>query len=81
MDSKESIPLRLAKLNQQIDGKVASSTFTSAVSRDGLLDSLLALYDECERRVGRKQKNPSKHITNFVHKGELFFTLYNKLSE
>ena len=70
---KETIPLRLAKLNQLVDGKVPAGSWNSAVSKDGLLDSLVALYDECERRSTQHRHNPPKHITTFVHKGMSVF--------
>lgn len=75
MESKRSIPLRLAKLNQQIDGKVAASSFNQLMTRDGLLDSLLALYDECERKLAHHHRNPPQHIASFVRKGGIHLSL------
>ena len=69
MDSKESITLRLAKLNQQIDGKCPSGSTTPLLSKEALLDSLVALYDECERKVSHERKSPPKHVSTFVRKG------------
>ncbi|XP_067933082.1 citron Rho-interacting kinase-like [Watersipora subatra] len=67
-NNKANIPLRLAKLNQQIDGKCSSEANVDNISRDALLDSLLALYDECERKLSKQRKSPPKNVATFVRK-------------
>lgn len=67
--NKDSIPIRLAKLNQQIEGKVPASSLNHLILKDGLLDSLLALYDECKRKANLTQKNPPRHFSGFLHRG------------
>ena len=70
MSREDSIPIRVAKLNQIIDGKASSvAACKQILSRDGLLDSLLALHDECSRNVENNHKHPPKHISSFLHKG------------
>lgn len=44
--SGESISTRVARLNAEIVGK-SSKKACSILTREGLLDSLQALYDEC----------------------------------
>lgn len=73
MESKENITLRLARLSQQIDGKHPSDSSTQLISRDALLDSLLALHDECERKLNLDRKSPPKHVAAFVRKGKLLY--------
>lgn len=71
MANKDNIPLRLAKLNQIVDGKsVGDIPNKTLLCKDGLLDSLVALYEECERRIEEYQKHSPKHISSFVNRGK-----------
>jgi len=67
VESKEPIAVRLARLNQLITGR--SSLILeqkSLLNHDGLLDSLLVLYDECSSEyLARNQ-----YAASFVKKCE-----------
>lgn len=70
MNKADSIPIRIAKLNQIIDGKTQiPPAFKQILSRDGLLDSLVALHDECRRNADNNRKHPTKHVSAFLQKG------------
>lgn len=70
MSFSESIPLRLAKLNQLIEGKAQEPGVQKhVISKDGLLDSLIALHDECVKNLASHPKNPPKHVSSFIKKG------------
>lgn len=77
MSKVDSIPVRIAKLNQIIDGKTQSvAECKQILSRDGLIDSLLALHNECLRNVENNHKNPAKHVSSFLQKGMSHLRLY-----
>ncbi|KAL3270917.1 hypothetical protein HHI36_021424 [Cryptolaemus montrouzieri] len=60
----DTITARVARLNSEITGKIARKTSNGLVTREGLLDSLQALYDECS--IENLQKL-DKNIEYFVH--------------
>ena len=59
----ESIAGRVSKLNQVITGRSAVVN-SNLVSRDGLLDALFALYNECSNRNLMK----NQYVSSFVNK-------------
>ncbi|XP_074643974.1 citron rho-interacting kinase-like [Tubulanus polymorphus] len=61
-----SIAVRTAKLNHIFLGKSSKIAHRAIVSREGLLDSLLVLYQECHNENLMK----NKHIAQFVKKYE-----------
>ncbi|XP_067132283.1 citron Rho-interacting kinase-like isoform X3 [Centruroides vittatus] len=64
-EQRESISSRLIKLNQLFFEKLKGNvTYRHIISRDGLMDALFALYDECNNEYMRKDK----HIAAFVDK-------------
>lgn len=69
MSGEETIASRFVKLNHIILGK-SSSDFPNKylAHRDGLLDVLFALYEECNVDYMRKDK----HIVSFVDKCKFF---------
>lgn len=67
--SKEPITVRVGKLNSQIIGK--TKTFHPIFNREGLLDALQVLYDECDSDCLR---NLDKNIANFVDDNKKFIT-------
>jgi hypothetical protein len=61
----ESITNRIQVLDGLIKGQVDSDDIhTSLLTRDGLLDSLLLLYEEC----GHENLMKNKHVAAFVRK-------------
>ncbi|XP_046386936.1 citron rho-interacting kinase [Ischnura elegans] len=65
--SKEPISVRIARLNNLFLSKTTSNTAIVNkhwVSREGLLDALIVLYDECNNDALKRDK----HIANFVDK-------------
>ncbi|XP_039517454.1 citron rho-interacting kinase isoform X1 [Pimephales promelas] len=62
----DSITIRCARLNQLLQGKcsVSGSTGLNVVTREGLIDALLLLYQECASPELMK----IKHVANFVNK-------------
>ncbi|XP_056122653.1 citron rho-interacting kinase isoform X6 [Rhinichthys klamathensis goyatoka] len=62
----DSITVRCARLNQLLQGKcsVSGSTGLNVVTREGLIDALLLLYQECASPELMK----IKHVANFVNK-------------
>lgn len=76
MNSSKQISARTARLNSLILGHGATLPdgsdgfdipLETAVSREGLLDSLLVLYDECSKDVIKKK---DKNVADFVTKCE-----------
>ena len=64
-DRAESITGRDHLLTDLVQGQVISDDLhTSLVSKDGLLDALLALFRECKRENLMK----NKHVASFVKK-------------
>lgn len=63
--SKEPISVRVSKLNTQIVGKCKISD--NILNREGLLDTLQALYDECDSECLR---NLDKNISTFVERNK-----------
>jgi len=64
-DDHESILARLSRLNQLLDGRgLVTEELKTLVSRDGLLDILFALYDECTKDVFTR----NRYVTSFVKK-------------
>lgn len=61
--SKDAISVRLAKLNNQFLGR--STAGKRSLHRDGLLDALSVLYDECNNETLKKG---DVHIAKFVEK-------------
>ncbi|XP_051749878.1 citron rho-interacting kinase-like isoform X2 [Ctenopharyngodon idella] len=62
----DSITSRCARLNQLLQGKcsVSGSAGVNGVTREGLIDALLLLYQECATPELMK----IKHVANFVNK-------------
>ena len=46
--SDEVITTRLSRLNQLFAGKTSNEVHRALASREGLLDALIVLYDECK---------------------------------
>lgn len=67
--TKEPISVRIGKLNSQIIGK--TKTFHHIFNREGLLDALQVLYDECDSDCLR---NLDKNVANFVEENKKFIT-------
>lgn len=73
MTTADTIPLRIAKLNQLIEGRLASNGCelnAHIISKDSLLDSLVALHDECIRKYGSNWRSYPKHVSSFMHNGQ-----------
>lgn len=60
----DSIACRTSKLNQMFQGRKLSADQKSVVGREGLLDALFVLYDECSNECLMK----NEYIANFVKK-------------
>ncbi|KAJ7309512.1 hypothetical protein JRQ81_007558 [Phrynocephalus forsythii] len=62
----ESIASRASKLNMILQGKVPSvvQQRMSPLSREGILDSLMVLFEECSNPILMKMK----HVENFIKK-------------
>ena len=60
----ESIACRTSKLNQMFQGRKLTSDQKSIVGREGLLDALFVLYDECSSECLMK----NEYIAEFVNK-------------
>ncbi|XP_071448673.1 citron Rho-interacting kinase [Hetaerina americana] len=77
--SKEPISVRIARLNNLFLGKTTSSNPAIVnkhwVSREGLLDALIVLYDECNNDALKRDK----HIANFVDKFRSMVTELRRL--
>jgi len=55
----------MGKLNEQIEGK--ASSLYRLILKDGLLDSFLALYDECKRKANlTKKKHQDISLVFFI---------------
>ena len=70
MEQQNTISVRVSRLNNIILGLIDENTnnMTEFLSREGLLDALFLLYDECDKdSLKRKQKN----ILEFVNKCKL----------
>lgn len=63
--SKEPITVRISKLNSQIVGK--AKLFDNLLTREGLLDALQVLYDECDTEC---MKNLDKKVLTFVERNK-----------
>ena len=55
---------RLSRLNQLFVGKAGSGGWRTHIAREGLLDALLVLYEECTQEELRRDK----HVSAFVDK-------------
>lgn len=73
--SKEAISVRVGKLNSQIMGKVKTDN-ANLLTREGLLDALQVLYDECNTEC---IKNLDKNISLFVEKHKKTVTELKRL--
>lgn len=73
--SKEAISVRVGKLNSQIIGKVKTDN-SSLLTREGLLDALQVLYDECSTEC---VKNLDRNISLFVEKNKKIIAELKKL--
>ncbi|XP_033104985.1 citron Rho-interacting kinase-like [Anneissia japonica] len=60
----EPVVSRLTKLNQLIQNKTKDNGLQSLLAKEGLLDALLVLYDECNQ----ENLTRDKHISLFVQK-------------
>jgi len=59
--SKEPVSVRIARLNNMVLGKTARSL----IRREGLIDSLLVLYDECNNDSMKRDPNISAFVEKF----------------
>ncbi|KAG8236771.1 hypothetical protein J437_LFUL016885, partial [Ladona fulva] len=75
--SKEAISIRIARLNNLFCSKSTTTSHPDRhwVSREGLLDALVVLYDECNNDSLKKDK----HIANFVDKFRSIVTELRRL--
>nr|XP_055054217.1 citron rho-interacting kinase isoform X5 [Misgurnus anguillicaudatus] len=64
LSAVESITSRCTRLNQLLQGKCRSASDSTGVTREGLIDALLLLYQECTSPELMK----IKHVANFVNK-------------
>ncbi|XP_071962561.1 citron rho-interacting kinase-like [Antedon mediterranea] len=64
MTTTEPVVSRLTKLNQLIQNKTKDNGLQSILAKEGLLDALLVLYEECHQENLMK----NKHISTFVSK-------------
>ena len=69
--SAEGINARTSRLNQQFHGKTGTAGWWTHIAREGLLDALLVLYEECSN----EQLIRDKHISTFVAKCELNYSI------
>ena len=60
----DSIASRTSKLNQMFQGRKLKADQKSIVGREGLLDALFVLYDECSSECLMK----NEYIAEFVKK-------------
>lgn len=71
----ETISVRTARLNHILLGQVdaalkTNKTICEGLNREGLLDALCCMYDECNKdNLKRKDKN----VAEFVNKCKWFF--------
>lgn len=71
----EAISVRTTRLNHILLGNVdpalkTNKTISEGLNREGLLDALCCLYDECNKdNLKRKDKN----VSEFVNKCKFFF--------
>lgn len=63
--SKEPISVRVAQLNSKIVSTKVTETKSNLISREGLFDALIVLYDECNTDCLKKHDS---HIASFVNK-------------
>jgi hypothetical protein len=75
MSENLAISARTTRLNSLILGrpealKNPQKEICAGINRDGLLDALFVLYDECSKDAVKKK---SKHIQDFTNKCELKF--------
>jgi len=61
--SREPISVRIARLNNLFLGRAGAGN-THYVGREGLLDALILLYDECNNDILKKDRN----IAIFIEK-------------
>ncbi|XP_062814486.1 citron Rho-interacting kinase isoform X9 [Anolis carolinensis] len=73
----ESIASRASRLNLLFQGKLPSATQQqmSPLSREGLLDTLMALFEECSNPVLMK----IKHVGNFIKKYSSSIAVFQEL--
>ena len=69
--STDGINARTSRLNQLFLGKTGTAGWRTHIAREGLLDALLVLYEECSG----EQLIRDKHISTFVAKCELMIAL------
>jgi citron Rho-interacting kinase len=67
--SKDPISVRIARLNNIFLGRVSSGNM-HYLGREGLVDALVLLYDECNNDHLKKDRN----IALFVEKCMFFFS-------
>jgi citron Rho-interacting kinase len=70
--SKEPISVRIARLNSLFMGRVCAGNGLvkkHCLGREGLMDALIVLYDECNNDTLKKDRN----IALFVEKCMYFF--------
>lgn len=63
--SKEAVSVRISRLNTQLLGKNVIAQNKMKLTREGLLDALTVLYDECN--IDAIKRN-DKYIAQFVDK-------------
>lgn len=63
--AKEPISVRVAQLNSQLVSTKSPDKKSNLLSREGLLDALNVLYEECKSDC---LKNSDKHIASFINK-------------
>lgn len=72
MEDTETIGVRITRLNNLILGQSDSAKCTKelsdGLSREGLLDGLFVLYEECSKDAMKKK---DKNITDFISKCKL----------
>ena len=64
MADVNSIPLKISRLNQMLQGKEKDFEHKSLLCRDGLIDSLIVLHEECTHKSLMK----NQYVSNFVNK-------------
>lgn len=69
----EPISMRTSRMNQIFMGRasnISTCLYQSLVTREGLLDSLFVLYDECNNDYMMKQ---NKAVSDFVGRSEYMY--------
>lgn len=65
-DTKEPVVTRLSKLCQILEGRgLSCNEYKNLLSPDGLIDTLLVLYDECSKE---SVSSRSRYAKSFVQK-------------